>query len=65
MAQKVSYPSQHIWLAKLLSFDYDIEYTKGKEYIVDDALSRCTSSEVFSLTLSTILTNLLEEVQAS
>jgi hypothetical protein len=65
LAQKVSYPSQHIWLTKLLGFDYDIEYRKGKENIAADALSRCTNGEVFSLTLSTISTNLLEAVQAS
>ena len=65
LAQKVSYPSQHIWLTKLLGFDYDIEYRKGRENIVVDALSRCSNSEVFSLTLSTISTNLLEAIQAS
>jgi len=65
LAQKVSYPSQHIWLTKLLGFDYDIEYRKGRENIAADALSRCSSSEVFSLTLSTISTKLLEAIQAS
>jgi transposase InsO family protein len=65
LAQKVSSPSQHIWLAKLLGFDYDIEYRKGKENIAADALSRCTNRQLFALTLSTISTNLLDEVKMS
>jgi hypothetical protein len=36
LARKVSYPSQHIWLAKILGFNYNIEYRKGKENIVVD-----------------------------
>jgi hypothetical protein len=65
LAQKVSFPSQHIWLAKLLGFDYNIECRKGKENIIVDALSRCTNRELFALTMSTISTNLLDEVKAS
>jgi hypothetical protein len=65
LAQKVSFSSQHIWLAQPLGFDYDIEYRKGKENIVADALSTCTNRELFTLTLSTILTILLDEVKTS
>jgi len=65
LAQKVSCHSQHIWLAKILGFNYNIEYRKGKENIVVDALSKCFSSEVFTLIMSTISTNLLKELRTS
>ena len=31
LEQKVTCPSQHVWLAKLLRFDYEIEFKKGKD----------------------------------
>ena len=58
-------PSQHVWLAKLLGFDYEIEFKKGKDNVVVDALSKMTCRELNTLAMSTISTTLIEEIKAS
>lgn len=50
--QKVTTPFQHLWLSKLLGFSFEIQYKKGKENVVADALSRVPSSQILSITLS-------------
>jgi hypothetical protein len=39
-SQKISTTAQQKWLYKLMGFNFSIEYKKGKENIVADALSR-------------------------
>lgn len=52
-------------LVKLLPFDYEIVYKKGKDNIVADALSRVTSGEFCVTTLFAVTSDLLQEVQQS
>jgi hypothetical protein len=54
-----------VWLAKLLGFDYKIEFKKGKDNVATDALSRVSCEELSTLTISIISTTLMEEIKAS
>lgn len=40
LSQKIVTPSQQIWVAKLLGYDFEIEYKTGISNVVADALSR-------------------------
>ena len=39
LEQRMSSPKQHKWVSKMLGYDYEIIYKKGKENVVVDALS--------------------------
>ena len=65
LEQKVTCPSQHVWLAKLLGFDYEIEFKKGKDNFATDALSRVTYGELSTLAISTISTTIMDEIKAT
>jgi len=63
--QKLTTPAQHLWVVKLLGYDYDIEYKQGRENVPADALSRISNQELYALTTSMISTSLIEEVRSS
>lgn len=65
MDQKVTYLFQNLWLTKLQGFDYEIKYRRGKENIVIDALSRVSSGEICIMVVSTLTTNIMEEVKGN
>jgi hypothetical protein len=61
--QKVTYPSQHLWLTKLLGFDYEIEYRKGKDNVAANALSRIPSEQLSTMIMTSISTPLMDEIR--
>nr|GEV44455.1 reverse transcriptase [Tanacetum cinerariifolium] len=64
--QRVTTPFQAKWLPKLLGFNYEISYNKGSDNVVVDSLFRITNeSELNSLILSTITSELLQKFQGS
>ena len=50
--QKATTPFQHMWLSKLMGYDFEIQYKLGKENVAADALSRVSGSQLLHMTLS-------------
>jgi len=65
MEQKFTTAFQGKWLSKLMGFDYEICYKKGKEDVVADGLSRITAAQLLAITVSEINSELLEQVKQS
>lgn len=65
LEQKLRTPTQLKWITKLMQYDFSIEYKKGKENKVADALSRLPLVELTALTLSTMKTDLLNLIMLS
>ena len=40
LEQRITMPEQHKWVAKLLGYDYEIQYQPGRENSAADAISR-------------------------
>jgi hypothetical protein len=54
LSQVIQTPEQHIYLAKLMGYDYTIQFKSGKSNVVADALSRRSdtpSGTILSLTM--------------
>lgn len=47
--QKVATLAHHLWLVKLLGYDYEIKCRKEKENVASDSLSRIFSSDLYAL----------------
>ncbi|GKA68444.1 hypothetical protein Tco_0768361 [Tanacetum coccineum] len=61
---RITTPLQSKWLPKLLSFDYEIDYKKGKENVVANALSRVQrQGELFSLLSEVTTTEFIDVVK--
>jgi hypothetical protein len=51
LEQRLTMPSQALWLPKIMGFDYTIQYRKGKENQGADALSRVAAFHFQALSL--------------
>ncbi|XP_019258307.1 PREDICTED: uncharacterized protein LOC109236562 [Nicotiana attenuata] len=63
--QKLHTDSQMRWLAKLLPFDFEIQYKKGKENVAADSLSRVDGAELMSLMVSSVQVELWQAITAN
>nr|GEY19094.1 putative mitochondrial protein [Tanacetum cinerariifolium] len=64
MQSWITTPAQMKWLPKLIGFDYEVTYKKGKDNVVADALLRKEgNSECFSLNTTSITTELYDKVK--
>ncbi|GJR22850.1 retrotransposon-related protein [Tanacetum coccineum] len=64
--QRITTPFQAKWLPKLIGFDYEIDYKKGKDNVVADALSRVQQpGQLFQILLTVDSSELVEAVKAT
>lgn len=61
--QCLSSPQQNKWLAKMLGYDYEIIYKKGRENIVANALSRQFEEESTLFAISLPIPEWIEEAR--
>ena len=65
MEQKITTPFQSKWLPRLMGFDYEICYKQGKDNVAADSLSRVSSAQLLSITISSLQTDLLDRIKGS
>jgi len=65
MEQKITTAFQGKWLSKLMGFDYEICYRKGKENVVANGLFKVSAAQLLALTMSDVNSELLEHVKQS
>jgi len=65
MEQQITTRFQSKWLSKLMGFDYEICYKRGKENTVADGLSRIPAAQLTTITLSSLDSQLTTQVKQS
>lgn len=63
LEKHLSTPSQYSWLTNLMGLTYEIQYKKGRENGVVDALARATHEELLQMTISNISTELRDLIK--
>lgn len=63
LEQRIASPNQLKWITKLMGYDFEIVYRKGKENLAVDVLSRMPSEQISTLVLNTLDSELLEEIK--
>lgn len=65
LEQKLHTASQLRWLAKLLHFDFEIQYKKGKENVDADSLSKVGGAELMALMVPSVQADIWQEITTS
>lgn len=65
MEQRMLTPIQQKWLSKLLGLDYEIQLKKGADNSAADALSRVNCTAISLYAMSSVSSELLNEIQDS
>lgn len=65
LGQKLKTPFQMYWVAKLMGYDYEIQYKRGSDNSAADSLSRLHGSQILQISLDTGSPELLELIKDS
>lgn len=65
LGQKLKTPFQMYWLAKLMGYDYEIQYKSRNDNSAADALSRLHGSQILQIMLDTASPELLDLIKGS
>lgn len=58
-------PMQQAWLAKLMQYDYEISYMKGKQNVATYSFSQVCSEELHQVTIVIIPQELLSKIEVA
>ena len=65
MEQKITSVFQCKWLSKLMGYDYEVCYKKGKQNVVANGLSKVLEAQLLAISISSIHATLLDSVKQS